>query len=101
MQNQVTLLASLLRLDVLAILIAVQLQVAKKQDPVLWRASLNGLVVWLASMQLILMVLLENGAETGVGQSKIFSDRTLGTIETGETVDIYQPTMHQAEEWIN
>ena len=41
------------------------------------------------------------GAETGVGQSKIFSDRTLGTIETGETVDIYQPTMHQAEEWID
>lgn len=41
------------------------------------------------------------GAETGVGQSKIFSNRTLGTIETGETVDIYQPTMHQAEEWID
>ena len=41
------------------------------------------------------------GAETGVGQSKIFSERTLGTIETGETVDIYQPTMHQAEEWID
>lgn len=40
------------------------------------------------------------GAETGVGQSKIFGDRTLGTIETGETVDIYQPTMHQAEEWV-
>ena len=41
------------------------------------------------------------GRETGVGQSKIFSDRTLGTIETGETIDVYQPTMHQAEEWIS
>lgn len=40
------------------------------------------------------------GAETGVGQSKIFSDRTLGTIEIGETVDVYQVTMHQAEEWV-
>jgi len=41
------------------------------------------------------------GAETGVGQSKIFSDRTLGTIETGETVDVYCSTTHQAEEWID
>lgn len=41
------------------------------------------------------------GAETGVGQSKIFSDRTLGTIETGDTIDIFQPTTHQAEEWID
>ena len=41
------------------------------------------------------------GAETGVGQSKIFTDRTLGTIELGTTADIYQPTMHQAEEWVD
>lgn len=41
------------------------------------------------------------GIETGVGQSKIFNDRTLGTIETGETVDVYCETMHQAEEWID
>ena len=41
------------------------------------------------------------GAETGVGQSKIFSNRTLGTIEVGQTVDIWFPTTHQAEEWID
>ena len=40
------------------------------------------------------------GAETGVGQSKIFKNRTLGTIESFQTIDIYQPTMHQAEEWV-
>lgn len=41
------------------------------------------------------------GIETGVGQSKIFKDKTMGTIETGQTVDVWQPTMHAAEEWID
>ena len=41
------------------------------------------------------------GAETGEGVSKIFPDRTLGTIETGATVDVWMPTRHQAEEWID
>lgn len=41
------------------------------------------------------------GRETGVGESRILKGRTLGTIETGETVDIYQPTMHQVDEWIS
>ena len=41
------------------------------------------------------------GAETGEGQSTIFSDRTMGTIEAGKTVDIWMPTTHQAEEWID
>ena len=41
------------------------------------------------------------GIETGQGQSKLFSDRTLGSIETGQSIDVYQPTMHAAEEWIN
>lgn len=41
------------------------------------------------------------GRETGMGISQILKGRTLGTIETGETVDIYMPTTHQAEEWID
>ena len=41
------------------------------------------------------------GIETGVGQSKIFKDRTLGTIETGETVDIWQKDMESARAWID
>lgn len=41
------------------------------------------------------------GIETGVGESKILKGRTLGTIETGETVDVWMPTLHQAEEWID
>ena len=41
------------------------------------------------------------GRETGIGESKILKGRTLGTIETFETIDIYQPTLHQAEEWVD
>lgn len=41
------------------------------------------------------------GRETGIGESKIFKGRTLGTIESGETIDVYMPTLHQAEEWID
>jgi len=41
------------------------------------------------------------GRGTGIGQSKIFSNRTLGTIEAGETIDFYMPTTHQAEEWVD
>lgn len=41
------------------------------------------------------------GKDTGEGESKILKGRTLGTIETGETIDIYMPTMHQVEEWID
>ena len=41
------------------------------------------------------------GRETGIGESKILKGRTLGTIETGETIDVWCPTMHQAEEWID
>lgn len=41
------------------------------------------------------------GRETGHGESKILKGKTLGTIETGETVDIWQPTLHAAEEWID
>lgn len=41
------------------------------------------------------------GRETGVGESRIFKGRTLGTIETGETVDIWMPTLHQVEEWVD
>lgn len=41
------------------------------------------------------------GIETGVGESQILKGRTKGTIETGDSVDIYMPTMHQAEEWID
>lgn len=41
------------------------------------------------------------GRETGVGESKILKGKTLGTIETFETIDVWQPTLHQAEEWID
>lgn len=41
------------------------------------------------------------GRETGWGESKIKKGKTVGTIEAGETVDIWMPTMHQAEEWID
>ena len=41
------------------------------------------------------------GRETGEGKSKILKGKTLGTIEAGLTVDIFMPTMHQAEEWID
>ena len=41
------------------------------------------------------------GAETGEGESQILKGRTLGTIETGDTVDIWMPTSHQADEWID
>ena len=41
------------------------------------------------------------GRPTGRGESKILKGKSLGTIETGETVDIWMPTMHQAEEWIS
>lgn len=41
------------------------------------------------------------GRETGNGESKILKGKTLGTIETGETIDIYMPTQHQVEEWID
>ena len=41
------------------------------------------------------------GAETGVGESSIIKGKSLGTIESGKTIDIYYPTVHQAEEWID
>ena len=41
------------------------------------------------------------GRETGVGESNILKGKTLGTIETGETIDFFMPTQHQAEEWID
>lgn len=40
------------------------------------------------------------GRETGHGESKILKGKTLGTIETGETVDIWQPTLEAAQEWV-
>lgn len=40
------------------------------------------------------------GIETGIGQSNVKPDKTLGSLETGESIDIYMPTLHQAEEWI-
>ena len=40
------------------------------------------------------------GRETGYGESKILKGKTLGTIETGETVDIWQPTLEAAQDWI-
>ena len=40
------------------------------------------------------------GRETGYGESKILKGKTLGTIETGETVDIWQPTLYAAQDWI-
>jgi 3D (Asp-Asp-Asp) domain-containing protein len=39
------------------------------------------------------------GRETGQGVSSILKGKTLGTIEAGQTVDIWFPTSHQAEEW--
>ena len=41
------------------------------------------------------------GIETGVGESRIKSGRTLGSLETGESIDIYMPTLHMAEEWVD
>lgn len=41
------------------------------------------------------------GIETGVGESKIKDGRTLGSLETGDSIDIYMPTLHMAEEWID
>lgn len=41
------------------------------------------------------------GRETGWGESYIKKGKSVGTIEAGETVDIWMPTIHQAEEWIN
>jgi len=41
------------------------------------------------------------GIETGYGESKIKKGRTLGSIESGQSVDIWMPTMHQAEEWVS
>lgn len=41
------------------------------------------------------------GRETGKGQSSILQGKSLGTIETGETIDFYIPTMHQVEEWMD
>lgn len=41
------------------------------------------------------------GRETGVGESQVLGGRTLGTIEAGETIDVWMPTSNQAEEWID
>ena len=41
------------------------------------------------------------GREPGIGESKIIKGKTLGTIETGETIDVWCATRHQAEEWID
>lgn len=41
------------------------------------------------------------GIETGYGQSKIKKGKTLGTIESGQSVDVWMPTMHQANEWVS
>ena len=41
------------------------------------------------------------GIETGIGESSIKPGRTLGSLETGESIDIYMPTLHMAEEWID
>ena len=40
------------------------------------------------------------GSETGRGQSKIKKGKSLGTIEAGESVDIWMPTMKDAKSWI-
>ena len=40
------------------------------------------------------------GIETGVGESQILKGRTKGTIETGDTVDIWMPTLDAAQEWV-
>lgn len=41
------------------------------------------------------------GIETGKGASSIKSGRTLGSIESGDSIDIYMPTLHMAEEWVD
>ena len=41
------------------------------------------------------------GRATGLGESQVKKGKTLGTIETGDTIDIWMPTLHQAEEWID
>ena len=41
------------------------------------------------------------GRETGIGESKILEGKSIGTIEAGETIDFYMPTLHMAEEWVN
>lgn len=41
------------------------------------------------------------GIETGSGESNIKKGRTLGSLETGDSIDIYMPTMHQVDEWID
>lgn len=41
------------------------------------------------------------GRETGRGESQIIKGKTLGTIETGETIDIWQKDMASAREWVN
>lgn len=40
------------------------------------------------------------GAETGEGESQIFKGKSIGTIEAGRTVDVWMPTLHKAEEWV-
>ena len=41
------------------------------------------------------------GRETGIGESKILKGKSIGTIEAGETIDFYMPTLHMAEEWVD
>ena len=41
------------------------------------------------------------GMSTGRGQSKVKKGKAIGTIEAGESVDIWMPSMSQAKEWIN
>lgn len=40
------------------------------------------------------------GSATGRGKSKIKKGKSLGTIEAGESVDIWMPTMKDAKSWI-
>mgnify|MGYP002519473531 CR=1 FL=1 len=39
------------------------------------------------------------GFETGVGKSKILKNKTLGSIETGETIDINMDTLSDIRDW--
>lgn len=41
------------------------------------------------------------GRELGYGESKIIPGRTLGSIEAGESIDIFMPTQHEADEWLS
>ena len=41
------------------------------------------------------------GRATGQGQSRVLKGKTLGTIETGETVDVWMPSLDRAYEWVD